>query len=95
LVTGFASFLINNGKGAKALSLLSSVITLVLALVAVYSLGSKDLLNYDAAWIPALGSRFSLAMDGMAKMLCLLTAVSLPLVFTATYKNNYNNPRSR
>jgi len=94
LVTGFASFLINNGKGAKALSLLSSVITLVLALVAVYSLGSKDLLSYDAAWIPALGSRFSLSMDGMAKMLCLLTAVSVPLVFTATYKNNYNNPGS-
>jgi len=94
LVTGFASFLINNGKGAKALSLLSSVITLVLALVAVYTLGSKELLSYDAAWIPALGSRFALSMDGMAKMLCLLTAVSLPIVFTATYKNNYNNPGS-
>lgn len=94
LLTGFATFFINNGKGAKSLSLLSSVLTLVIALVAVCSLQSKQLLSFDAAWIPALGSRFSLTMDGMSKMLCLLTAVSLPLVFIAVYKNEYKNAGS-
>jgi NADH-quinone oxidoreductase subunit M len=33
-------------------------------------------------------------MDGMGKMLCLLTAVSFPVIFIATYKNNYKNAGS-
>jgi NADH-quinone oxidoreductase subunit M len=94
IITGFASFFINNGKGAKTLALLSSIITLGLAIVAAYSFGVQDSLTFDTSWVPALGSRFSLSMDGMAKMLCLLTAVSLPLVFIATYKNTYNKPGS-
>jgi NADH-quinone oxidoreductase subunit M len=92
LVTGFASFFINNGKGAKSLSLFSSLITLVIALVEVYTLNTKGQLGFDTAWIPAVGGRFSLSMDGMSKMLCLLTAVSFPLVFVATYKNSYSKP---
>jgi NADH-quinone oxidoreductase subunit M len=36
-----------------------------------------------------LGSRFSLMQDGMSKMLCLLTAISFPVVLIATYQNNY------
>lgn len=94
LITGLASFFINNGKGAKSLSLISSFLTLGIAIVAVYTLGTKDLLTFDTSWVPALGSRFSLSMDGMSKMLCLLTAVSLPLVFIATYKNTYNKAGS-
>jgi NADH-quinone oxidoreductase subunit M len=39
--------------------------------------------------MPLLGSRFSVALDGMGQILCLLTAISFPLVFIATYKREY------
>lgn len=93
LIAGLASFFINNDKGAKVWSLLASVITLVIAVMATFS-SSKAQLNFDAAWLPALGAKFSLSMDGMAKMLCLLTAIALPLVVGATYNNTYNKPGS-
>lgn len=91
LITGFATFFIKSDKGAKLWALLSSLATLA---IAVISLGITDTaqLNCNADWLPTLGASFSLSLDGMAKMLCLLTAVSLPLVVGATYKNTYNNP---
>ncbi len=41
-----------------------------------------------------LGSRFSVSLDGMGKMLTLLTAISFPVIFAATYKNNYKSSHS-
>ncbi len=86
LLSGLAVLLLKDSPASKALALVSSIATLALALVAVFSKGA---LHYDAAWLPALGSRFSLMQDGMAKMLCLLTAISFPVVFAATYNNSY------
>lgn len=86
LLSGLAVLLLKDSPASKALALVSSIATLALALVAVFS---KGVLHYDAAWLPALGSRFSLMQDGMAKMLCLLTAISFPVVFAATYNNGY------
>ncbi len=93
LITGLATFFVNNGRGAKMWSLLASIITLAVAAVALFT-DSAEQLTCDAAWLPALGAKFSLSMDGMSKMLCLLTAVAFPLVFGATYKNTYNKPGS-
>ncbi len=89
LLTGLVTFFLKDAKAAKNWTLLSSVITLGIALTAVFC--CKTTLTYDATWLPDLGSRFTLSMDGMGKMLCLLTAVSFPLIFAAVYKNEYKN----
>lgn len=86
LLSGLAVFMLKDSPSSKALALVSSVATLALSLSAVFSKGA---LNYDAAWLPALGSRFTLFQDGMGKMLCLLTAIAFTVVFAATYKNTY------
>lgn len=91
LVAGFCSFGLKQGSSAKNFSLLISIITLVIALFAI---GSPTGGSYDSAWLTDLGSRFTLKLDGMGKMLCLLTAVSYPLIFAAVYKNEYKNPAS-
>lgn len=88
LLTGLVSFFIKNDKAVKTWSLLSSVITLLIAFTAVFNCYPGQL-SYDAAWLPTLGSRFALMTDGMGKMLCMLTAVSFPLIFAAIFKNNY------
>ena len=89
LLSGLAVFFLKDATTSKALALGSSVITLALSLMAV---SSKGVLHYDASWLPGLGGRFTLMQDGMGKMLGLLTAISFPVVFAATYKNTYQKP---
>jgi len=89
LVAGLLVFFLKQGSAAKNLALVSSIAILAMALVAVFAPVSPV---YDASWLTNLGSRFTLKMDGMGKMLCLLTAIAYPLVFAAVYKNEYKNP---
>jgi len=51
-------------------------------------------LSYDATWLPSLGTRFSIGLDGMSKMLCLLNAIAYPIVFASVYNNSYRRPNS-
>ncbi len=90
LIGGLISFFIKNEIAAKGFSLLVSILTLVIALLSIYSTQTNQL-HYDVAWIPDLGSRFTLGLDGLSKILALLTAISLPIIITATYKNTYSN----
>ena len=91
LVAGFCSFAMKQGSTAKNFSFFISIITLAVALLAICATTGG---SFDAAWLSDLGSRFTLKLDGMGKMLCLLTAVSYPLIFAAVYKNEYKNPSS-
>lgn len=93
LLTGIVSFFIKENNAAKGWALLSAVSTLIVAIAGVYFYPSVQQ-SFDSAWLPALGSRFTLAMEGMSKMLVLLTAISFPLIFLATYKNSYKSEGS-
>lgn len=93
LLTGIIGFFIKENNAAKGWALLSAILTLVVAIAGIYFYPSTQQ-SFDSAWLPALGSRFSLAMDGMSKMLVLLTALSFPLVFLSTYTNSYKNAGS-
>ncbi|NCI47449.1 complex I subunit 4 family protein [Sediminibacterium soli] len=90
LVTGLVSLLLKQSETAKGWALLSSLVSLIIAIAGVFFYPKQQLV-FDAAWLPDLGSRFALQMDGMGKMLCLLTAVSFPVIFLATYRNEYRN----
>ena len=94
LLTGLAAFFIKSELGAKNWALLSSIITLMLALGSVSWYNHPSQLSFDAEWIPILHTRFSLTLDGLSKMLSLLTAISLPLVIVSTYKNKYSKPNN-
>ncbi len=55
------------------------------------ALNNPAILHFNAVWLPALGSSFSLMMDGMSQVLCLLTTLAFPIIFIATYNNQYKN----
>jgi NADH-quinone oxidoreductase subunit M len=93
LFTGLVTFFLKESGTAKGWAFLSSLISLAVAIAGIFFYPSHQLI-FDAAWLPDLGSRFAMQMDGMGKMLCLLTAVSFPLIFAATYKNEYKNAGS-
>src|SRR4051794_1331596 len=90
VIGGLTALFIKNESTAKSFSLFVSTLTLVLALIGVYS-NQANQLHYDVSWMPDLGSRFTVGLDGLSKILALLTAISLPVIITATYKNTYSS----
>src|SRR5262245_29609858 len=94
LFTGLATFFIKEEKNAKGWALTSSLITLVMSLIGLSMFAKSGTLQFTAEWLRALGSKFSLKVDGMSQLLCLLTAVAFPVIFIATWKNHYKNSGS-
>ncbi|ATL47261.1 NADH-quinone oxidoreductase subunit M [Chitinophaga caeni] len=94
LVTGLVSFGLK-GSGSKVLGIISTLATLaVTALACCQFKTAPEALQFTASWIPQLGSNFSVGLDGMALVLCLLTAISYPLIFMISYNKSYENPGS-
>lgn len=88
-IAGIFSFAIK-GNAARSWALVAAIVTLVVTLAGLAGIGN---LSYNVSWIPQLGSRFAVTQDGMASMLCLLTAVSFPLIFVSTYHHAYKAPQ--
>src|ERR1043165_5495620 len=91
LVSGLLSFLIKEEKSVKIWSLFTSLVTMVVAILGIAVLHNPSYLQTDVAWLPSLGSRFSLTMDGMSKLLCLLTGIAYPGIIIATWNSTYKN----
>ena len=89
LVTGLIGFFFRSEKGARGWALLSSLATLVVALWGLAVAKNSPLLHADVAWLPDLGSRFSVGLDGLSGILTLLTAISFPIIFIATWRDQY------
>ncbi|HKG68079.1 MAG TPA: NADH-quinone oxidoreductase subunit M [Segetibacter sp.] len=92
VLTGFISFFVKDEKSVKTLAVFSAVATLVISLISLFQNTSS--VTYDASWLPMMGSRFTVSLDGMGKMLTLLTAVSFPVIFASTYNNHYKSPNA-
>ena len=94
LLSGLAGFLIKSENGARSWSLFSSLVTLVVSLVGLTLAKGNVHLFADVEWLPMLGSRFAVGLDGMGQILCLLTALSFPIIFIATWRDEYQRPGS-
>ncbi|HWJ27635.1 MAG TPA: proton-conducting transporter membrane subunit, partial [Flavisolibacter sp.] len=89
LIGGLLSFLIKNDKTVRTWALVTSSITLALSVIANTMPDTSDALNFSASWLGSLGSSFTLKADGLSKILCLLTAVSYPIILISTWKTEY------
>jgi NADH-quinone oxidoreductase subunit M len=96
LIAGLVSFMMKSEKGVKNWAILSSIITLAVSLATIYFSDEKYfyLNNVAYFWQKHLGTSFSLGLDGMGKLLTLLTAVAFPLIFVATKNNEVKNANS-
>lgn len=68
LVAGAASFALRTSDAARRFTLLSAIATLGVAIAALMPAFAASL-SMDLPWLPVMGSRFTLTMDGMSKML--------------------------
>lgn len=90
LLVGIVSFLAKDA--AKNVALFGSLISLgVSAYVAAFC-GTELVAPISLTWMPAIGAQFSLAADGMAAMLCLLTGIIFPVVLLLNRNKNIENP---
>ena len=97
LVTGLAAFFIKQQKNVKAWALFSSLITLVISIISLCYADNGKYFSYNYVsyqWWQYIGCSFAVGLDGMGHMLTFLTALSFPIIFAATYKNDYKNPNA-
>jgi NADH-quinone oxidoreductase subunit M len=90
-VAGIMSFFIKSDNGSKQLALFFSIATLSVMLLGLFVFTQSSYHHFDMSWLVSLGSRFTIGLDGMGKMLCLLTAISFPIIIAATYNNKYKS----
>ena len=88
LVSGCISFFLKGENQARVWALFSSILTCVVSISGLIYFTSEENWSTNVEWIPSLGSRFAVGGDGMGKLLSLLTAVSFPIIFIATYKSS-------
>jgi len=90
LLSGIMSFAVK-GDGAKALALISSMLTLA---VAAYVSGANYTapVTYNHEWIPIIGTQFSVVGDGMSSMLCLLTGIVVMVVMIVSVNKEVEKP---
>ena len=93
LLAGLIAFFLKKDATVKSWALFSSIITLCVSLGSLYYANNKALsgLTFNYEWLKYIGASFSVSLDGMGRILTLLTAVSFPIIFVATYKNEYKN----
>lgn len=94
LIGGLLSFLIKNDKSVRSWALLVSFVTLALSIAGNTVAKGKEALSFNASWMGSLGSSFSLGLDGLSQMLCLLTAIAYPVILIATWKSEYKKPNN-
>ncbi|MEI9810369.1 MAG: NADH-quinone oxidoreductase subunit M, partial [Bacteroidota bacterium] len=73
------------------MGLISSLLTLVVSLTGLVLVKDQKYLAFQAEWMSALNSSFSVKLDGLGQVLCLLNAVAFPIIFIATWRSHYKN----
>ena len=91
LLSGIGAFFLKNGNNARSWALFSSLLTLTVSILGLTVLNHPGNLAFKVEWMPELGSSFSIRLDGMGQLLCLLTAISFPLIFITTWNHAYKN----
>ncbi len=88
LIAGLIGFSLKDAA-AKTWALFASLLTLGVSVTAIcLPKDSKELL-FNVPWMGTLGSHFAVGLDGMGQILCLLTALSFPIIFISTWNETY------
>lgn len=88
-IGGLILFSVKNENSAKSIALFTSICVLVVSLLGLSVMNSHNNLYCDVSWLPMLNSRFHIGLDGMGQLVCLLTAISFPLIFVSSWNNKY------
>ncbi len=88
LLTGIFTFFIKAENAARSWAFISSLAVLGISIASLL-VSDTRYLEHGFNWMPGLGSRFAVSLDGMGKLLCLLTAIGYPLILLSTWRASY------
>ncbi|MES2848310.1 MAG: NADH-quinone oxidoreductase subunit M [Bacteroidota bacterium] len=96
LLAGLLTFFIKKEATVKAWSLIASFITLAVSILSLVYAKRDDLSGYsfNYEWLKHIGASFAVQLDGVGRLLTLLTAIAFPLIFITAYKASYKNANS-
>ncbi len=96
MLAGIFCFIIKSEQSAKSIALIFSLIILGISAASLFYTDSKyDTWNIVNYFYPNnIGNSFYVGLDGTGRLLTFLTALAFPVIFIATYKNNYKNAAS-
>ncbi len=86
IVLGALSFALE-GKNAWYLGILSSLATILMSITALGQ-AKEGVTSVKYAWIKSIGADFSLSMDGLGFLMCLLTGIVFLLTFIVLSKKS-------
>lgn len=89
LLAGLTAFFIKDEKLSRLWILIASVGTLAISLLGLTVFKEAKFLEHHCQWLQPLGSSFSVKLDGMGQLLCLVTALAYPLIFIGTWGHQY------
>jgi NADH-quinone oxidoreductase subunit M len=89
LLAGLIAFFIKKERSVRSWALFSSLATLAVSVLGLIILKDEKYLAHQSEWMGALNSSFSVRLDGLGQMLCLLNAAAFPVIFIATWRNKY------
>ncbi len=92
LIAGLVSFFIKDNRSVRSWALFSSLATLAVSLIGLCVLKDSKYLAAQYEWMGSLNSSFSVKLDGLGQVLCLLNAVAFPAIIIATWKSDYPKP---
>ena len=91
VVGGIAAWILRGETIIKTWSLLVSLASLAVMSVGLLGGLTPAETTFNTAWLGQLGASFSLHMDGISAVLCLLTVLAYPLILLSTWNNTYKN----
>ncbi|MFL5771619.1 MAG: NuoM family protein [Flavisolibacter sp.] len=98
LIAGLISFFIKDNRMVRIIAMISALGSLVLLVNVLKYFNAirpnSSSLVYSTQWLGSLGSRFSLELDGLSMILCLLTTISYIIILIATWKVEYSRPNN-
>ncbi len=93
LLAGLIGFSLKDAA-AKKWALFASLLTLGVMVAGIFLPDDSNLLRFSVDWMGSLKSQFAISLDGMGKILSLLTALAFPIIFIATWNESYNKARN-
>ena len=93
LLAGLIGFSLKDAA-AKRWALFASLLTFGVMVAGILLPGDSSLLRFSVDWMGSLKSQFAVSLDGMGKILSLLTTLAFPIIFIATWNEEYIKARN-
>ena len=87
VLAGISTFFIRDEKAARSWALLGSLAVLAVAVLGLTVLNQEKNLQFSGEWLTVLNSSFSVKLDGLSQLLCLLNALAYPLMILSTWQH--------